>query len=388
MANKSVLVVTHIIYRETPPLNPLEGPYSSTCNALAKSGYNVDTIQIPLEGFNKPIIYGKWTCLPAGRKTEDRRYKMPAFFGYITPVKYFLDTILIFFYALFFWLKRRSDMKLVIGIDPLSVFPLILLKKMFGFTLIFYSVDFNRHRFKNGLLQLIYEKMDEVASRYSDQVWVVCQSLKDYKKKYYGVDSIYIPNSSVFDESLYKKGKGFKTGSKLAWTGSFLTNQQFDIFFGLLKQIQNIRPEIEFYFAPTGKSEQFRNYAKKYKLKRVTVLELKSRRELQEYASTWDVGIAIYDPDFGSTEFIEPLKIWDFMLCGMPSIISCEPSLSDAIKQSGVAYILGSRNTISDKHSLQIFLDKDNLAKLQVKCVELAEKYDIERQINIALRNL
>jgi glycosyltransferase involved in cell wall biosynthesis len=149
--------------------------------------------------------------------------------------------------------------------------------------MIFYSVDFNRQRFKNKLLQWIYEKADKVSSINSDQIWVVCESLKKYKSNhYFRVNPTYIPNSSIFDFSIYKKNYQKKNGNRLVWTGSLLTEKQFDILFGLLKEISKLRPEMEFYFAPTGQKDKFRNSIKKYQLKNSLVVYLHSRREWQD----------------------------------------------------------------------------------------------------------
>lgn len=378
--SKSALVITHVVYRKSKPFDTLEGPYSSVCNALTKNGYDVDTLQIPLERYDNQIVAGKW-------KSEDIRLNLPSFLGMIATLKYLTDLILIFVYSLLYFLRRKNQNKVVIAIDPLSCLSLVLLKKITYFKLIFYSVDFNKSRFKNPFLQFLYEKADKVSTIYSDECWVVCQSLAIYKKKHFRKNCIYIPNSVQFDESIYNHGVRFKTGNKLGWTGSFITDKQFDIFFLLLKKIQDLQLKMEFYVAPTGKHEQFLIYAKQYKIKSLSVLHLTSRKEWQEYAAKLDVGLAIYDPDFGSTEFIEPLKIWDYMLCGMPFIISGEPSLSDAIKKTGVAYILGPKNTIQDKNKLKEFLDADNLAVLHKKCVALAKEFDIGRQIKIALKN-
>jgi glycosyltransferase involved in cell wall biosynthesis len=235
------------------------------------------------------------------------------------------------------------------------------------------------------LLQAAYEKADEYATRFSDQTWVVCESLQKYKQQHFGVASIYMPNSSPFIGSIYEEGKSKKNGKKLAWTGSLLTDRQFDILFRLLRKIQEIKPDMEFYFAPTGRHKTFEDYAKKYHLSKAVVLRLNSRREWQEFAATCDVGIAVYDDKFGSTEFIEPLKIWDFMMCGMPFIISCEPSISTPIKKAGIAYFLAPHNSIPEDATFKKFLDADNLKKLQKKCLDIAKEYDIGQQMKKAL---
>lgn len=375
------LVVSHVVNRKAPPFEVLEGPYSSVAESLLSLAGGVETCQLPLNGFKDPVLYGDWK--------NRKPLKIPSLLGRIPLVKYLLDIFLIVFFLFKFNLKNRAKKCLVVGVDPLSCLPLTVFKKFFNYQLVFYSVDFNLHRFKNKILQKLYEKADELSSRGSHQTWVVCESLKDYKKEHYQVTSIYIPNSPVFQSDLFEKSKGFKTGNKMAWTGSFLTEKQYDILFGLLKKIQDeARPDLQFYFAPLQDHEKFERFARDYDLKIFKVLRLTSRREWQQFAATCDVGIATYDDQFGSTQFIEPLKIWDFMLCGMPFIISCEPSLATPVKKSGVAYLLAPHNQISDVASIRQFLQPEHLQSLQEPCLELAQEFDIRKQIAQALEAL
>jgi len=382
MANfDKALVITHIIYRKTPPYDALEGPYSSVCHALKLILKDVESCQIPLANFNEPIIYGQWK--------NGHKLKIPPLLGKLAPLKYLIDIFIILLSIIRFNLANKNKKKLVIGIDPLSCLPLIFFKKILNYQLVFYSIDFNKNRFKNKALQLAYEKADEISTHLSNQTWVVCQSLKDYKKKNYQTKSTYIPNSPIYNNSLYQKGKKSKTGNKMAWTGSLLTERQYKILFDLLKKIQDkYRPDMEFYFAPMQNHARFRSFGEKYGLKKFQVLKLHSRLEWQKFAAKCDVGIAIYDPHFGSTKFIEPLKIWDFMMVGMPFIISSEPSVSTSIKRSGVAYFLAPNNKIPPDNSLKEFLKPNNIKKLQTKCTKLAKKYDIKKQIEKALKKI
>jgi len=369
-----VLIVTHIVYRKIPPYDALEGPYSSVCHALTLILKDVETCQIPLSGFNDPIIYGPWK--------KSRKFQLPPVLGKLAVLKYVIDVFITTFFVIRFNLTNRNKKRLVIGVDPLSCLPLVFFKKLLGYKLVFHSVDFNKNRFKNKLLQKLYEKADEVSTKFSNQTWVVCESLQKYKKKKFNIDSFYMPNSPIFNDIFYKNGKKLKTGNKMAWTGSFLTERSFDILFTLLSEIQGkIRKDMEFYLAPTRDHEKFKEYCKKYKLNKCEVLNLHSRLEWQKYSATCDVGIAVYDEEFGSTEFIEPTKIWDFMLCGMPFIISSEPSISTSIKKAAVAFILEPHNKIPNDKSLHDFLRPENLKTKQEQCLKLAKKYDIKEQI-------
>lgn len=380
MRFKEAFVVTHIAYRTSPPFDAIEGPYSSVCNALEKIGLKVHTLQIPLFNFLVPIRYGKWK--------QEKTIIVPPLLGFFTPLKYVIDGLITLLYTIKF-LKRHSARKtLIVGVDPLSCFGLCLLKPLYRYSLVFYCVDYNGERFHNSFLKYVYEKIDEFCSKQADLVWAVCQALLDHKKKNYRVSAFYIPNSNTYNGTPYKKGVHMRTGNKVGWTGSCITERQFKIVFSTSKKIQDLRPDFHFYYAPVGNYAAFRKKAKAYGLKKYTVLELKSRREWQDFVATCDVGIAVYDEKFGSTRFIEPLKIWDFMMCAVPFIISCEPSIAEEVKKSGVAYVLEPKNVFPKDDSLAEFLDSKNLLSLQKKCLQLAKKYDISVQIEKSLASM
>ncbi len=375
------LVITHVAHRKIAPFDPVEGPYSSLAQALTMFIKSVKVFGLPLEGYDNEIVYGTWG--------KTKRKQIPRFLGRWPVLKFVID-IFLDSLALIRWaIRNRDKNRLVIGVDPLSCLPLWIFKKIFGYTLVFHCVDFNKHRFDNWAMQCIYELADEWASKFSDQTWVICEALKEYKKRNYHIESFYVPNSVVFDSSVYKKGLLERTGNKMVWTGSLLTARQFDVLFGVLSLIQKkIRPDMGFVIAPTKDHDKFETYVKKYRLKRVELLKLNSRAVFQQVAAKCDVGIALYDELFGSTEFIEPMKVWDFLLCGLPFVVSSEPSLSQMIKESGVAYLMKPKNKIPDERSLKLFLSKQNLVLKSTSCLKIAKHYDIKKQIKERLTML
>lgn len=376
-----VLVLSHIAYRKDNPLTTIEGPYASLCQALEKMIKRVDILGLPLVGYQNGIMYGQWK--------RSKNIPVPSFLGEWQPIKFAFDILVNNLVALFWSLANYDKQRLIIAIDPLSCFPLWLYKKIFGFVLVYHCVDFNKNRFQNKWLQRLYELADEWASRYADQTWVICESLQDYKKNNFGLRSYYMPNSVIFDPSITANRRLTRTGDKMVWTGSLMTKRQFETFFKILAFIQaKIKPDIKLILAPTKEHDKFDSYVKKYKLKQTKVLRLNGRKEFQEMAAKCDVGIAIYDENFGSTKFIEPMKIWDFLLCGLPFIVSSEPSISEPIKKSLVAYRLGPKNAIPSTQTMKSFLAKKNLANLIDPCLLLAKRFDIENQVKKRIKSL
>lgn len=375
------LIVTHIAYRREPPRLPIEGPYSTLARSLSRVVPMVETLGLPLEGFDQEVWYGT--------EAQSKKIKVPPVLGVWLPAKFIFDllitTIAVFFWSVANWGKR----KIIIGIDPLSCLPLWILKDFLGYTLVFHCVDFNLKRFDNWGLQRLYELADKWATYKSDQTWVICEALKVYKKMRFQKEAYYLPNSVNFDSEIYNQGKGARTGNKMVWTGSVMTSRQFDILFNVFSTIQTkVNSNIQFVIAPTRDHGKFKKYVTKYKLKKTKILKLTSRREFQGEAARCDVGIALYDDKFGSTQFIEPMKIWDFLLCGLPFIVSSEPSISKPIVRSKVAYFMNPKNQIPEIKSLKSFLSPINLSKKSKACLNLAKKYDFDKQVKLRIKML
>ncbi len=376
-----VLVLTHLAYKKFPPFEPIEGPYSSVCGALSALVEDVSVLGIPLDGYENKLLCGNWN--------NKKNIKIPSFLGRFLLLKIIIDMALFSAFAIWWSLLNFNKKKVVLAIDPLSCLPLVVLKNVFHFKLIFHCVDFSLKRFNNIFMQRSYELADKLSSVYSDQVWVICESLKKYKKDSYGVNAYYVPNSVSYNPEIYNRGVNKRTGNKMVWTGTLLTEKQYKIFFQMLSTIQSeIRTDISFVIAPTKDHDKFEKFAKLYSLKRTKILRLNSRSEFQDMAATCDVGIAIYDEGFGSTEFIEPMKIWDFLLCGLPFVVSSEPSISKIIKQKKVVYLLSPKNSISNSKSLKVFLSPDQLSNKSKNCLKIAERFDIKQQVRMRLRML
>lgn len=373
---RDIMIVTHVYFRDENTVS--EGPFSSVGNALNSLKFDVRSLQLPLLGTTDKFLYGPWK--------KEKIVSLNPIFGKSLLIKFFTDIVLSTWFTFRFMQKKTADKKIIVAIDPLTCLPLLLLKHLFGFTLIFYCVDFNTHRFTNTWLQYCYAKADELCSVYADETWVVSQHLQNYKKRVYKSSSVYIPNSSTFSSDLYKKYKDTRTGNKLVWGGSCITDKQMKDLFIVLSKIQKEqRQDLSIYLAPVDKYDVYEKQSKKYHLQNVQVLRLHKNDWLELVAKS-DVGIAVYDPSFGSTEFIEPLKIWDFMKCGLPFIISCEPPISQELSTSGVAFQLQSKNTLPKDDSLRTFLQADNLIKKQEKSISLAKKYDMKKLIDTTLK--
>ncbi len=379
----NVFIVTHLVYYSKTS-DPVPGPFASVSSALKKIGVaKIELLGLPLKGFEGPIIY----------QIDQKKYhfQIPKFLGVISLFKYGVDLVLSFCLTLNFLILQKGEIKksVVIAHDALVCLPLTFLRIFLPFKLVFYCLDFSKNRGPNYLMQKLYEWADRRGSLKSDQTWTVCQALVSYKKDHYGADSLLIPNSFPFDDSDYQKNKNIRNGRRVVWTGSILTNKQIDHLFHLCRAIQDLQPEMEFWFVPTNRIADFREAVKSFRMEgRSRIFEVKGQAGSRELVSQCDLGLAVYDKDYGSTRFIEPIKIWEYLMCGLPFVISGEPSVNNTVAESGVAFFLDPDNEVPTDRSLQNFIEPENLRNLAPKSIELARKFDAVETIRKAFEAL
>ena len=375
LQNIDILLITHVVFNKNLPT---AGPYSSVIKSLQNKARSLRVLEIPLYNFDETIIYGDPLSLS--------KLRISKFLGIVPPIKYVTDIIITIFFLLKF-LIQKSKHKVVISIDPLSAIIPSIFRRILNIKTIFYCVDFNENRFKNKILQRLYEGADKISSIHSDQTWSVCDSMKKYKFEHYKVNSLYIPNSFTYTD-IYLEKLQKRLGNRVVWTGSILTDKQITDIFNLCALIQRIRPETEFWLIPSNRLNSFKNMAKNSSVEKVQIFDVYGQEKSRKLVSQCDLGLAIYDKDFGSTKYIEPIKIWEYMLCGIPFIISKEPSVNPKIIKSGVSFILDQDNKVNDVNRLRKFIEKDNISKLYKTSLSLAKKYDSSKLMKNAISNL
>jgi len=156
LQNIDILLITHVVFNKNLPT---AGPYSSVIKSLQNKTKSLRVLEIPLYNFDEPIIYGDPLSLS--------KLKISKFLGIVPPIKYVIDIIITIFFLLKF-LIQKSKHKVVISIDPLSAIIPSIFRRILNIKSIFYCVDFNENRFKNKILQRLYEGADKISSIHSD----------------------------------------------------------------------------------------------------------------------------------------------------------------------------------------------------------------------------
>ena len=131
-------------------------------------------------------------------------------------------------------------------------------------------------------------------------------------------------------------------------------------------------------FLGTGsKEEKIRTFVKENNLEnRVYLLgRLEHDKALRFLVKNGGVGIASYNESEGWTKYASPLKVKEYLACGMPVIISSVPEISGDVRKYKLGYVYNSKRQLFE--AMQKFSRNKNLIKTSSKnAKEYVEKFD------------
>jgi len=149
----------------------------------------------------------------------------------------------------------------------------------------------------------------------------------------------------------------------------------------LLTDLFEALPEASFVFIGllNAKAFNFLQYEKKYG--NFHYLGLKRKEDLPRYISIFDVGIIPYQMN-GYGQAAYPVKVMEYLSCGIPVVATDLPSLSE-LKDKKVIYTAKTLQEFIKKCRMAI---KENDRILRMKRIRIAKKYSWSKQINNYLR--
>ena len=189
-------------------------------------------------------------------------------------------------------------------------------------------------------------------ARLVDGAICVSEEMARYAKQDLKIENcLVIPNGS--DPELFsmvkKSPSPFKSNQFIVlWAGSPKYSWQgLDIVQKVARRIQSTEPDILFAVTADGKSHGNMLY-----LGRIPY------DEMPGYMAAADVGLCIYEPiDFYKEFFFSPLKLYDYMACGLPVIGTGVGQIKDVFEQVGNGLL--TDNSIKDLIEKILFLKRN-----------------------------
>jgi len=341
-----ILVVTH--YTEIP------GTSHHLMRYLKQKGIDATFLLLPLDKW-KNLTY-KIIRISENKEMElEKKY----------PNTYFTDVFFIIPNTLKNW-------ELYIGVDPLNALVGGILKKILNkkWTVIFYSVDYSPDRFSNRLINTIYSFIDRVAVKYSDYIWCTSRRMIYARAKQVSDLSkiIYVPNGTWNNYRRLKK-KSNNDNINLVFVGYI--GKQFDLY--LFISEVNKRERIKLHIIGDGPMREYleavanKENVKFYgKYPHDQVLRILTEKKL--------IGIAPYNKKVSHVLYGSPLKIIEYLSCGLPVITSDVVEIAKDIKRYKCGFVY------STPEQLKKILDKIEYSrfkynKLSKNAIKLAKKF-------------
>ncbi|MCX6732975.1 MAG: glycosyltransferase [Candidatus Roizmanbacteria bacterium] len=256
-----------------------------------------------------------------------------------------LNLIIDFYLSLKFIAKHNFD--IFIGannFDTLAgIFSRFIFRKKIK-KIIYFASDYSENRFKNRLLNNIYYLVESISCKYSD---LVISNTKRAEKK--RLESGLVNNKSiVVPNGVLLKDVNF--ANKLINKQTFIYIGSITKEHGLYEFINKVYP-IMTKLVLIGEGEEWEKTVMLCKNKgiKLEIYYKKSHDFCIDYLKKFKgIGLAPYNTSSMWTYYCSPLKISEYIACGIPVLMSSVPEISEMVieKSLGVVYSKLSLNDI------------------------------------------
>ena len=292
----------------------------------------------------------------------------------------FIQFIKEFFITLYCALKQTKLLHLYIGTTNFDCLPGILLKKFKKVrTVIFYGVDYSEKRFDNKILNAIYNFLDIYCIQHADYVFSNTKRAENARvaKGLERKKSVIVPNG-VFLDRIPKLTKN-KIEKNLMFVGHLSKTHGVQELLEVFIDVQKKFPKVKLKIIGTGpyESKLRINISNNKKLKKtVLFLGRKSNEEtLQVLAKENAIGIAPYTSSESWVKYCDPLKIKEYLACGLPVITTRLPEISKEIEKSKAGFAVNSKKNFR-KAIISLIRSELLFESFKKNALKLAKKYD------------
>lgn len=315
MNNKNILVISH--------KSLIDGPIDYYTNYLILHGNQVHKLDHPLDDYeSRSSIY----IYNNEHKKVVKRSKRLGFFNLI--IDFFLSVRFIF----------KSDFEIFIGANNFDTFAGIFCKKILRKKInkiIYFASDFSEDRFTKGVLNKIYYFIEATVCTHSDLV-ISNTKRAELKRFEFGLKknySLVMPNGVLLKDEKFKKKK--------IDIGQFIFVGSITKEHGLYPMIKKIYSSIK-KLVLIGYGEDLDKILDFCKSKNIEV-ELHYKKDHDfciKYMQQFNgMGLAPYNLESKWTYYCSPLKVTEYIACGLPVIISSVPEIADYVKEKNLGIV-------------------------------------------------
>ena len=287
-----------------------------------------------------------------------------------------LNTLIILF-------RNRGREIVFIGVDPLNALAGCLAKRL-GLIkmLVAYSVDYSHKRFENKFLNSCYHLADRLAIARADEVWGVSARIVEQRAKQ-GVPAdknFRVPNSPL-SKDVARLSLEEVEPHTLVIVSTISKATDFFVVIDALVILKEKIPDIKLNFIGGGAKDSLAQYADDHGLRgSVNFLGFLSHSDVYKVLSRSAVGIAPYTDNAPWVYYCDPMKIHDYLICGLPVVTTDVPALAHEVVKGGAGefFDLASADDLAAK-IFKIISDPDTYKRYRAQALKVAGNYDKER---------
>lgn len=372
--SKRVVIVAHVFV--TGPAQELEEYLKIRVNFLVFIGhplfYNTDA-----NSFCR--IYKKGALI----KDKILKWKLPEPFNYLKDI----------FYTFLWVIKVPQRFELYIGVNCLNALIGIILKKLRRVKkVIFYAIDYVPNRFNNKFLNWVYHKVDTFCAKSCDYVWNLSKRMIEARRRK-GVKKInnqLIVPIGVHSERIKVLPINRINRKTIVYMGHLREKQGLELVIESFPEIVKKVPDIKFIIIGKGRLEKYlKNRTQELKLENYVELMgyIEDHKKVEEILKTCAVGLALYEPGPDSfTWYTDPSKPKQYMVCGLPVIITRVPEIAKVIDERKLGIVVDYRKEDFVAAVIRLLKDESYYKKCRENAIEFISNISWNAIFKVVLR--
>lgn len=328
--DKTIVVVSHIF--TTGPSQELENYLKDKAGNLFFIGHPFNYAQETNSFFR--FYSGGKLC----RQAKAPNWKLPGILWYLKDVMYTLVWMILF--------SPKADF--FIGVDNLNAVCGLVLK-FFGKVkkTVYYTIDYNPQRFKNGFLNFIYHRIDSICVKFCDKTWNLSSGMVVEREKKglsvkYKEKQITVPIGT--DIEITPKPYEAVNRFTLIYMGVLLERQGLQLVISILPRLKERFPEIKLLVIGAGPyKENLKKIVCDLKLEKEVEFKglIESHQEVLKLLSVCAIGLAAYVQDKDNpTQYTDPGKPKAYLSAGVPVIITKVPQVAFEIEKEKCGFAI------------------------------------------------
>ena len=362
-----VLLISHFNYSQS---GPIHGPIHTIGSYLERK-------KTPYIYIGYPLYVGKKSLITKfdGKKETTKKFgtslKPPL------PIQSLYQTVNSISHL------RNYKQNLVIAADPLNALAAIIAKKMrYTEKVIYYTVDYTPKRFNNNFLNNTYHQIDKFCINNADIVWNVSNKIVERRREQGLKDlrNLYVPNAPSF-----RVGKPLSASKVNRFNIMMVTgithSPAFTMVIDAISELVEKYSKIKLSLIGAGSYEdELKRKVKNSKLKgHVEFLGQLDHEKLLNTLPKGGLGLAIYTTDYSWVNYGDSMKAREYLLSGLPTIITNVVSTGDDIKKYDAGFVVKPNKKAIQNAIAKLMQNKKVWESKRNNALKLAKDQDIDK---------